>query len=140
MKGFTFYMTYFDVAQELSKKDRGLFYDAVANYMFLDQDDEETLPKRVRIAFKCIKPNLKTSKSRSESGQLGEGKAKSKTKANQKQNKASSISISMSSPRPKSAQPIAPNFGKSNASGEKGDAAGEDWKMPSLAEFLEMIE
>lgn len=109
MKGFTFYRTYWDVAQELPKKDRGMFYEAVANYMFLDQDDEEMLSKRARIAFKCIKPNLKTSKSRSESGQLGEGKAKSKTKAKPKQTEAILISSSISS---SSSRPKCPKCGK----------------------------
>lgn len=146
MKGFTFYLTYFDVAQELSKKDRGAFYDAVANYMFLDQDDEETLSKRAKIAFKCIKPNLKRSKNQSENAQNTRSNAteklakNSETKSKASQIETSSISSSMSNSRPKSAQSTAPNFGKAYADGANEDAADEDWKLPSLAEFLEMIE
>ena len=71
LKGFTFYLTYRDVARELSEKDAKAFYFAIISYMFDDVDLEETLPKNARIAFKCIKPNLKTSRSRSESGQNG---------------------------------------------------------------------
>lgn len=102
MKGFTFYMTYFDVAQELSKKDRGAFYDAVANYMFLDQDDEETLSKRAKIAFKCIKPNLKRSKNQSVNAENPRSNGNKKlAKSSQIETSLISSSISSSSSRPK---------------------------------------
>ena len=145
MKGFTFYMTYFDVAQELGEKAQGEFYKAIVDYMFSGQDPEETLPKRVRIAFKSVKANLKTSKKRSQNGEVGNAvkwgnysvcDKKSETQRNRK-NIASSSSISISSSRPKSAQSTAPNFGKAYAGGDDSgaadDAAEESW--PSVEEF-----
>lgn len=72
VKGFSFYYTYFDVAQELeTTEEQAMFYWAIAEYMFRDNDVENELEKTVLIAFKCIKANLKTSKSRSSSGKNG---------------------------------------------------------------------
>lgn len=71
LKGFTFWRTYCDVAEELSEKDQKELYFAIIRYLMYDEDIEAKLPKNARIAFKCIKPNLKTSRSRSESGKRG---------------------------------------------------------------------
>ena len=65
-KGFTFWVSYYDVAQELSPKQQGEFYRAIIEYMFTDDDPEETLSKSAKLAFKAIKANLKTSIKRSE--------------------------------------------------------------------------
>lgn len=71
LKGFTFWRTYCDVGEELSEKDQKEFYFAIIQYLMYDNDIEEKLTKNARIAFKCIKTNLKTSRSRSQSGKSG---------------------------------------------------------------------
>ena len=48
-KGFNFYRSYFDVAMELSDKDRLAFYDALAKRQFLGE--EPTLTGRAKIAY-----------------------------------------------------------------------------------------
>ena len=83
--GFTFWRTYWDVAQELSEKQQGEFYRAIVQYMFTDQDPEGDLKGTVRICFKAVKPNLKTSARRSESGEAGGKQSASKRQANSKQ-------------------------------------------------------
>ena len=72
LKGFTFYRTYCDVMDEMAteKEQKDLVF-AIVRYLMYDEDLEEKLTKNVRIAFKCLKPNLKTSRSRSESGKAG---------------------------------------------------------------------
>ena len=67
-KSFRFWVSYWDVAQELSPKQQGEFYLAIIEYMFTDNDPEDNLKGSTRLAFKAIKANLKTSKSRSEVG------------------------------------------------------------------------
>lgn len=129
MKGFTFYLTYYDVAQELGEKAQGQFYKAIADYMFSGQDPEETLPKRVRIAFKSVKPNLKTSQKRSQNGANGNAvkwgnngvcDKKSDKQINRK-NIASLSSSSSSRPMSNSAQSTAPKFDRHDgASAEEG--------------------
>ena len=71
LKGFTFWRTYADIGEELSEKDQKELYFAIVRYLMFDDDREEKLNKNVRIAFKALKPNLKTSRSRSESGRNG---------------------------------------------------------------------
>ena len=66
VKGFSFYLTYWDVAQELKPREQGEFYRAIMDYMFADLDKEAELPKNVRVCFKAVKANLKTSKGRSD--------------------------------------------------------------------------
>ena len=136
VKGFTFYLTYWDVGNEISEEERGLYYCAIMDYMFADIDREAELPFQARIAFKAVKANLKTSKNRSEAGKLGQGISKSKTnesksKANEKQNKASSISssISSSSSMSNSAQYKARKFDQPCGSGEEANAAADDWSL-----------
>lgn len=68
VKGFTFYETFKDVADELPVEFQGEFYRAIAEYMFADNDIEGEIPKESRIAFKCVKPNLKRLKARGQSG------------------------------------------------------------------------
>lgn len=72
LKGFTFYRTYCDVMDEMAteKEQKDLVF-AIVRYLMYDEDLEEKLTKNVRIAFKCLKPNLKTSRSRSDSGKAG---------------------------------------------------------------------
>ena len=64
IKSFRAWATYYDVAQELTPKDQGVFYRAIFEYMFAGNDLEEELPKVAKICFKSIKPNLKRSKSK----------------------------------------------------------------------------
>lgn len=71
LKGFTFWRTYCDIGEELSEKEQKDLYFAIVRYLMYDDDREEKLTKNVRIAFKALKPNLKTSRSRSQSGKLG---------------------------------------------------------------------
>ena len=71
LKGFTWWRTYCDVGEELTEKEQKDLYFAIVRYLMYDDDREAKLTKNVRIAFKCIKPNLKTSRSRSESGKRG---------------------------------------------------------------------
>lgn len=82
VKGFTFWLTYWDVAQELTPKQQGEFYRAIADYMFTDTDPEDGLKGSVRIAFKAIKANLKTSIKRAEVGSEGGRQSASKRQAN----------------------------------------------------------
>lgn len=74
VKGFTFYMTYWDVGNEICEEERGLYYCAIMDYMFADIDRESELPFQARVAFKAVKANLKTSKNRSDAGQAGNDK------------------------------------------------------------------
>lgn len=68
-KSFRFWVSYYDVAQELSPREQGEFYRAIMDYMFEGNDREAVLPKTVRIAFKSVKANLKRSNAnRRESG------------------------------------------------------------------------
>lgn len=71
LKGFTFWRTYCDIGEELSEKEQKDLYFAIVRYLMYDDDREAKLTKNVRIAFKALKPNLKTSRSRSQSGKLG---------------------------------------------------------------------
>ena len=87
MKGFSFYVTYWDVAQELeTPEEQGEFYRAIADYMFAGEDREKELSWHARVCFKAIKPNLVTSKRR------GQNAIKNKSKQNQKQIKTKSKS------------------------------------------------
>ena len=60
-KSFTFWVSYYDVAQELNAKEQGEFYKAIMDYMFTGIDPEDDLRKTVKISFKAIKANLKRS-------------------------------------------------------------------------------
>ena len=70
-KSFRFWVSYWDVAQELPQKQRGEFYEAIVDYMFTDTDPEPRLKGTTKLAFKAIKANLNTSKKRSQSGTNG---------------------------------------------------------------------
>ena len=85
VNGFTFWRTYYDVAQELTATQQGVLYRAICEYMFADNDVEESLKGATRIAFKALKPNIKTSKNRSEVGAKGGKQTASKTEAKAKQ-------------------------------------------------------
>ena len=68
MKSFTFWANYHDVAMEISTEQQGEFYRAVIDYIFDGTDREAELPFEAKVAFKCVKPSLKRSKTRSENG------------------------------------------------------------------------
>jgi len=61
-KSFTMWVSYYDVAQELSTREQGEFYRAIMDYMFAGADREAELGKAPKICFKAIKANLKRSK------------------------------------------------------------------------------
>lgn len=60
-KSFTFWVSYYDVAQELTPKEQGEFYRAIMDYIFTGEDREPNLSKSARIGFKSVKANLKRS-------------------------------------------------------------------------------
>lgn len=64
IKSFRAWATYYDVAQELSRKEQGAFYRAIFEYMFAGNDIEDELSRLTKVCFKSIKPNLKRSKSK----------------------------------------------------------------------------
>lgn len=83
---FTFYKSYYDAIQELSKKDQSTLILAVCAYAIY-----ETLPKGLSsaasTAFKLIKPTLDSGRKKAESGALG---GASRTQANDKQTESNS--------------------------------------------------
>ena len=87
VNGFTFWRTYWDVAQDLTPNQQGALYRAICEYMFADNDMEGELRGRVLYAFKALKPNIKTSKIRSAAGAKGGKQNASKTEAKKKQDK-----------------------------------------------------
>ena len=87
VNGFTFWRTYWDVAQDLTPNQQGALYRAICEYMFADNDMEGELRGRVLYAFKALKPNIKTSKKRSAAGAKGGKQNASKTQAKTKQDK-----------------------------------------------------
>ena len=78
---FTFYRSYYDAIQELSKKDQSALILAVCAYAIY-----ETLPKGLSsaasTAFKLIQPTLDSGRRKAESGSIG---GASKPQANGKQ-------------------------------------------------------
>ena len=81
---FTFYRSYYDAIQELSKKDQSALILAVCAYAIY-----ETLPKGLSsaasTAFKLIQPTLDSGRRKAESGSIG---GASKPQANGKQNES----------------------------------------------------
>lgn len=55
------WVSYYDVAQELTPREQGEFFKAINDYMFTGEDPEHDLRKNVRICFKAVKANLKRS-------------------------------------------------------------------------------
>ena len=145
VKGFTFYKTYADIAEDLTPRSQGELYRAIVEYMFFDNDLEATLSKPVRAVYKACKPHLKTSKNRSESGVAGnnrrwEGdKAIANASQTDSKNIASSSSSSISSSRSNASQhggsesventdpPECPNCGR------KAWKVGGRWYCPDCA-------
>ena len=78
---FTFYRSYYDAIQELSKKDQSALILAVCAYAIY-----ETLPKGLSsaasTAFKLIQPTLDSGRRKAENGSIG---GASKPQANEKQ-------------------------------------------------------
>lgn len=150
VKSFTFYLTYYDVAQELDPDSRGLFYNAVAEYMFANKDLEQELPFDAKVAFKCIKASLKLSKTRSKCGyEKKQINIKSKSNAKQKESKreTSNQEYKYSSNQgykgsmSNSEQSKAPKFDRqSGASAEEGaDSDAYDFEITD-EELREMVQ
>lgn len=68
VNGFTFWRTYWDVAQDYTPAQQGQLYRAIAEYMFADHDIEDELKGPIRSAYKALKPNIITSYKRSLAG------------------------------------------------------------------------
>ena len=97
-KGFTFFKSYFEAAQELPDDKRLEFYDAVIQYG-LGVEDEVDVSGIARALFVLVKPTLEKGRARAKAGETG-GKSKqnsdceeanakqtaSKPQANAKQN------------------------------------------------------
>lgn len=86
-KQFTFYESFFQAMVRIRKDaDRAKAYDAIAKYaLYGEEPDMDALPDAASLAFVLIKPNLDSSRKRSESGRKG-GKKSPKEEANNKQN------------------------------------------------------
>ena len=78
---FTFYRSYFDAIQELSKKDQSAIILAVCAYALYEVEPSGLSPT-ASTAFKLIRPTLDAGRKKAQSGKQGG----SKTKANGKQN------------------------------------------------------
>lgn len=71
VKGFTCYLTYYQISQLVPEETRGKFWEAVMEYMFNDHDMEDELDTITRMALINVKSHLKTSKRRSDAGKSG---------------------------------------------------------------------
>ena len=140
MRGFTFFASYYDAIKGLKDEEQLQLYQAIMSYVF--EGEEPELSGNVLSFFILMRPNLDTSKRRSESGSKGgrprsEKRAftnkkssalkgeKSKLKANKKQNEnkskamtSLSLSYSLSSnedkkqSKDKDSPPLSPPRGK----------------------------
>ncbi len=79
MDGFTFFKSYHDSAQHLSKKDQSLFYKMIIDYIF--KSEEPTATGHIMGFWLLTKPTLDKSIARAKSGQT---QIKTKSNPNQK--------------------------------------------------------
>lgn len=83
-KQFTFYKSYYDAIQELSKRDQSALILAVCAYAIYETPPKG-LSNAASTAFKLIKPTLDSGRRKAESGALGGSAGTSKPQANRKQ-------------------------------------------------------
>lgn len=76
---FTFYRSFYEAANQLSKRSRLGLYEAILAYA-LDEVEPELTDKKQKAAFILIKPVLDTGRKKALAGQLGGSKPKAKRK------------------------------------------------------------
>lgn len=76
---FTFYRSFYEAANQLSKRSRLGLYEAILAYA-LDEVETELTDKKQKAAFILIKPVLDTGRKKALAGQLGGSKPKAKRK------------------------------------------------------------
>lgn len=79
---FTFYESFFKAVKRIRKaSDRAAAYDAICAYaLYGTEPDMEALPESVAIAFEVVRPNLDSSRRKSENGKRGGRGKKSESK------------------------------------------------------------
>lgn len=132
VKAFKTYLTYYDVARELSPNEQGKYWRAIMAYMFEDVDSEAELPKMARMAFKAVKGNLKRSKSNARGEYIGEESGKNRGEVPQPEN-ALSLSSSLSS------KGIGPGSARGNADPIPGPDAA-DVPCPSCGATVQAVK
>jgi len=94
IQGFTFYRSYYDSMKELSDEDKKEMIYAILDFVF--KDIEPTFTGIKKMAWQLIKPNLNTSKNRSNNGSIKSNEIKKnqmKSKTNHsKSNKSNNLS------------------------------------------------
>ena len=84
IKGFTFFQSYYEALKDVSVEDRKEIINAILEFVF--EDKEPVFTGSNKAIWTLIKPNLKTSKNKSNLNQM---KKKNKTKMRQKKVKLS---------------------------------------------------
>ena len=82
---FTFYRSYYDAIQALSKRDQSSLILAVCAYAIYEEEPKG-LSNAAFTAFNLIKPTLDSGRRKAESGSRGGSVSPSKSQANSKQN------------------------------------------------------
>lgn len=78
-KQFTFYRSYFDAIQELSKKDQAAIILAVCAYAIYEAEPKGLSPA-ASTAFRLIRPTLDAGRVKAEIGKQGGSKPKANSK------------------------------------------------------------
>ena len=78
-KQFTFYRSYYDAIQELSKKDQSAIILAICAYAIYETEPSGLSPT-ASTAFKLIRPTLDAARKKSDSGKQGGSKVKANAK------------------------------------------------------------
>lgn len=76
-KSFSFFRSYYEAAQDLSKKERAEFYEAIIEYSFTGKEPE--VKGVVSICWKLVKPTLEKSMQDVLNGAKGGRPKKTKT-------------------------------------------------------------
>lgn len=79
---FTFYISFAKAAERIKKvADRCAFYDTIKDYaLYGKEPDMDQLPDAVAVAFELVRPNLDSSKRKSEAGKSG-GRSRKQTES-----------------------------------------------------------
>jgi hypothetical protein len=109
---FTFYRSYYDAIQALSKRDQSTLILAVCAYAIYETEPKG-LSNAAFTAFNLIKPTLDSGRRKAENGSRGGSVCTSKTQANDKQN--------ASKPQAKRKQTVS----KAEANCKQGESASE---------------
>lgn len=95
MNGFTFFASYYDAIKELPEEEQSIMYVAIMRYIFDDVEPE--LCGTMKLIFTVMRPNLDTSKNRSNKGKAGRKKSTKKIKSKSIKNQSEIKSESMAS-------------------------------------------